>query len=106
MGRYTGPKEKIERRLGERLFLKGERSLSPKSAIVKKPYPPGMHGRSKFKKMSEYGIQLMAKQKIKNTYRLLEKQFRAYIKEAIASKKEAKELIAEKLEQRLDNIVY
>lgn len=106
MARYTGPKEKLERRIGAKLFLKGERSGSPKSAVVKKPYPPGMHGKSRSRKMSEYGLQLSAKQKVKYIYRLLEKQFKAYAKEAIKSKSETKELLAKKLEQRLDNTVY
>ena len=106
MARYTGPKEKIERRIGTKLFLKGERSGSPKSAMVKKPYPPGMHGKTKFRKMSEYGLQLNAKQKVKNIYRLMEKQFKSYVKEAIRSKKETGDLLVRSLEQRLDNVVY
>lgn len=106
MARYTGPKERIERRLGTKLFLKGERSNSPKSAMVRKPYPPGMHGKSTFRKTSEYGLQLHAKQKVRNTYRLMEKQFKTYVKEAMASKQETKEWLIRKLEQRLDNIVY
>ena len=110
MARYTGPKEKIERRLGERLLLKGERSLSPKSAIVKKPYPPGMHGPVKSKrpkKLSEFGQQLKSKQKVRNTYRMLEKQFKNKVKSALASKKDnLYEAIINKFEYRLDNIVY
>lgn len=108
MARYTGPKEKIERRLGERLLLKGERSLSPKSAIVKKPYPPGIHGNKRKgpRKMSEYGQQLNSKQKVRNIYRLLERQFKNYIKSVLASKKDLSEAIMNKLEYRLDNIVY
>jgi len=110
MARYIGPKEKIERRLGERLLLKGERSLSPKSAIVKKPYPPGIHGPLKSKrprKLSEYGQQLKSKQKVRNTYRMLEKQFKNYIKAATNSKKNNPyDAIISKLECRLDNIVY
>ena len=110
MARYTGPKEKIERRLGERLLLKGERSLSPKSAIVRKPYPPGIHGPLKSKrprKLSEYGQQLKSKQKVRNTYRMLEKQFKNYIKAATNSKKNNPyDAIISKLEYRLDNIVY
>ncbi len=86
--------------------MKGERSSSPKSAMVKKPYPPGMHGKSKFRKLSEYGLQLNSKQKVKNIYRLLEKQFKSYVKEAIKSKKETGDLLIRKLEQRLDNVVY
>ena len=109
MARYTGPREKIERRLGERLHLKGERSMSPKSAIVKKPYPPGIHGNKKGrrpKKVSEYGQQLNSKQKVRNTYRMLEKQFKNNIKSALASKKDLSEAIMSKLEHRLDNVVY
>lgn len=106
MARYTGPREKIERRLGAKLFLKGERSLSPKSAMVRKPYPPGMHGKARFKKLSEYGLQLQSKQKIKNIYRLMEKQFKFYVKEAMKSKKETTALLVKNLEQRLDNVVY
>lgn len=106
MARYTGPREKIERRLGEKLFLKGERSYSPKSAMVKKPYPPGIHGRGRMGKPSEYALQLKSKQKIKNVYRLLEKQFKNYIKAAVASKKEPYEAILNKLEHRLDNVVF
>lgn len=106
MARYTGPREKIERRLGEKLFLKGERSHSQKSAMVKKPYPPGIHGRSRGRKPSEYGLQLKSKQKVKNVYRLLEKQFKNYIKSSVASKKEPYEMILNKLEHRLDNFVF
>lgn len=108
MARYTGPKEKIERRLGERLFLKGERSLSPKSSIVKKPYPPGTHGNKKSKgKLSEYGQQLKSKQKVRNVYRMLEKQFKNNIKSALNSKSNnLYENIINTLEYRLDNIIY
>ncbi|OGN06021.1 MAG: 30S ribosomal protein S4 [Candidatus Yanofskybacteria bacterium RIFCSPHIGHO2_01_FULL_44_22] len=106
MARYTGPREKIERRLGEKLYLKGERSYSQKSATIKKPYPPGVHGKNSFKKLSEFGQQLRAKQKIKNIYRLLEKQFKAYIKLAAASKSDPYALIVKKLESRLDNMVF
>ena len=106
MARYTGPREKIERRLGEKLFLKGERSRSQKSALVKKPYQPGMHGRNRMRKPSEYGLQLKSKQKIKNIYRLLEKQFKNYIKRSLDSKKEPYESILNELEFRLDNVVF
>ncbi len=104
--RYTGPKEKIERRLGEKLFLKGERSHSQKSAMVRKPYPPGMHGRKRAGKLSEYGLQLKSKQKVKNIYRLLEKQFKNYVKASTLSKNDPSEMILNKLEHRLDNIVF
>jgi small subunit ribosomal protein S4 len=106
MARYTGPREKIERRLGEKLFLKGERSHSPKSAMVKKPYPPGIHGRARAGKPSEYALQLRSKQKVKNIYRLLEKQFKAYIKKSLSMKKEPYQAILDKLEHRLDNVAF
>jgi len=106
MARYTGPREKIERRLGEKLYLKGERSYSQKSAMTKKPYPPGMHGQKGSRKASEFAQQLKSKQKVRNVYRLLEKQFKNYIKKAANSKKEPYEFILNKLENRLDNVVF
>lgn len=106
MARYLGPREKIERRIGEKLYLKGERSYSSKSSATKKPYAPGIHGKKGTRKLSEYGQQLKAKQKIKNVYRLLEKQFKAYIKSAVGSKKDPYDSILKKLEGRLDNIVF
>lgn len=106
MARYTGPKEKIERRLGTKLFLKGERSLSPKSGVVKRPYPPGQHGKGFRGKLSEFGLQLRSKQKVRNVYRMLEKQFKATVKEAIAVKAETSEALVGQLETRLDNVVY
>lgn len=106
MARYTGPREKIERRLGARLSLKGERSLSPKSASVRRPYPPGVHGKGFQRKLSEFGSQLKSKQKIRNTYRMMEKQFKSSIKGAMKSKTETSAAIAKELETRLDNVVY
>lgn len=106
MARYTGPKEKIERRLKAKLFLKGERSYSPKSATVKRMYPPGMHGKKFARKMSEFGLQLQSKQKIRNSYRMLEKQFKNWVKEAIKSKEETGSALVKKLEHRLDNTIY
>ena len=106
MARYTGPKEKIERRLKAKLFLKGERSYSPKSATVKRMYPPGMHGKKFARKMSEFGLQLQSKQKIRNSYRMLEKQFKNWVKKAIKSKEETGSALVKKLEHRLDNTIY
>ncbi len=93
MARYLGPREKIERRLGERLGLKGERSNSPKSAMVKRPYPPGQHGTGRRpRKLSEFGTQLRSKQKVRQMYRLMEKPFKAYVKRALENaKKESAE---------------
>jgi len=106
MARYTGPREKIERRLKAKLFLKGERSLSPKSATVKRMYPPGVHGKKFSRRPSEFGLQLQAKQKVRNTYRMLEKQFKNWVKEAVRSSDETTSSIVRKLEHRLDNFVY
>jgi len=106
MARYIGPKEKIERRLGTKLFLKGERSYSPKSATVKRMYPPGMRGKKFHARLSEYGSQLQSKQKIRNIYRLLERQFKNWVKEAIGSEEETGEYLVKKLERRLDNVVF
>lgn len=106
MARYTGPKERIERRIGERLYIKGERSQNGKTAITKKPYPPGMHGRKGARKLSEYGLQLKSKQKVRNTYRLMEKQFKNTIKAVIDSKKDPYTGIISSLEHRLDNVVF
>lgn len=107
MGRYIGPKEKIERRFAEKLFLKGSRSYSPKAATVRKPYPPGLHGKKlKNRKFSEYGLQLLSKQKVKAIYRLLERQFRKYIDQAVASHRDSGEALIQSLERRLDNVVF
>ena len=107
MARYTGPKEKIERRMGEKLFLKGERSYSPKAAIVRKPYPPGIHGkRKKNRRVSEYGSQLLSKQKVKIIYRVLERQFEKYVDEALKSRGSSSEALVRSLERRLDNVVF
>lgn len=106
MARYTGPREKIERRLGTKLFLKGERSYSPKSATVKRMYPPGVHGKNFRSRISEFGLQLQAKQKIRNTYRMMERQFKNWAKESIKSKAETGNVLVRKLERRLDNVVF
>lgn len=109
MARYLGPRDKIERRLGERLGLKGERSNSPKSGIVKRPYPPGQHGSGRRpRKLSEYGTQLRSKQKVRQMYRLMEKPFKAYVKKALENTKKESPYIAvvKSLEMRLDNVVY
>lgn len=106
MARYIGPKEKIERRLGTKLFLKGERSYSPKSATVRRMYPPGMHGKRFSRRLSEYGSQLQSKQKVRNTYRMLERQFKNWVKEAVKSRGEAGDNLIRRLERRLDNVVF
>ncbi len=105
MARYRGPREKLERRLGVDLGMKGERRLAGKSALEKRPYAPGQHGQRR-SKISEYGMQLREKQKAKFMYGVSEKQFRALFKEASRKEGNTGELLIQLLEQRLDNVVY
>jgi small subunit ribosomal protein S4 len=105
MARYRGPVEKIERRLGVDLGLKGERRLSGKSSLDKRPYGPGQHGQRRTK-VSEYGLQLREKQKAKFMYGVSEKQFRNLFKEANAKEGNTGANLVELLERRLDNVVY
>ncbi|ADV45395.1 30S ribosomal protein S4 [Nitratifractor salsuginis] len=105
MARYRGPREKLERRLGVDLGLKGERRLAGKSALEKRPYPPGQHGQRRTK-ISEYGLQLREKQKAKFMYGVSEKQFRSIFQEANRLEGNTGELLIQLLEQRLDNVVY
>jgi len=105
MARYRGPVEKLERRLGVDLGLKGERRLAGKSALEKRPYAPGQHGQRRTK-ISEYGLQLREKQKAKFMYGVSEKQFRALFKEANRRDGNTGSILIQLLEQRLDNVVY
>ncbi len=105
MARYRGPVEKLERRLGVDLGLKGERRLAGKSALEKRPYPPGQHGQRRTK-LSEYGEQLQEKQKAKFMYGVSEKQFRALFAEANRKDGNTGAILIQLLEQRLDNVVY
>jgi len=106
MARHIGPVCKICRREGEKLFLKGSRCFSAKCALDRRPYPPGQHGKSRRGKLSEYGIQLREKQKIKRYYGLLESQFRALFEKASRKKGITGEVLIKMLESRLDNVVY
>ena len=105
MARYTGPVEKLERRLGVDLFMKGERRLTGKSALLKRPYAPGQHGQRRAK-LSEYGSQLREKQKAKFMYGVSEKQFRRLFAEAARREGNTGAILVQLLEQRLDNVVY
>jgi small subunit ribosomal protein S4 len=105
MARYRGPVEKIERRFGVSLNLKGERRLAGKSALEKRPYGPGQHGQRR-KKVSEYGTQLNEKQKAKFMYGVSEKQMRALFAEAKRRPGNTGYNLITLLEQRLDNVVY
>ncbi len=105
-----GPKEKRERALGERLHLKGTRCDSPKCAAVRRPYPPGVHGKSRRRALSDFGRQLKEKQKIKLTYLLDERNLSRIFSEAKKTAKAASGGIGAKfielLERRLDNVIY
>lgn len=99
--------EKTERRLGEGLFLKGERCNSPKCARVRRPYPPGQHGKSRKRGLSEYGVQLQEKQKIRFLYGIREKILERYFYQALADKKHRTgDALMNFLEKRLDNTVF
>jgi small subunit ribosomal protein S4 len=103
MARYLGPKLKLSRREGTDLFLKsGVRSIESKCKI---DTPPGQHG-ARRGRLSDYGVQLREKQKVRRMYGVLEKQFRNYYKEAARLKGNTGENLLQLLEQRLDNVVY
>lgn len=100
---------KICRRLGVKLFLKGDKCLSPKCPMVRRAYPPGMRGKRRKRGLTEYGKELREKQKIRNWYNLSEKQFKKYIKEVLKKQGEQENIAAlliRKLESRLDNVVF
>ena len=99
MARYIGPKSKIARKFGEPIF-------GTDKVLAKKNYPPGQHGLNRRKKTSEYGIQLREKQKAKQTYGVLEKQFRILFAKAERTKGITGEILLQLLESRLDNVVY
>ena len=105
MARYTEAKCRLCRREGEKLFLKGDRCFTDKCAVERRKYPPGQHGQ-RGGKMSDYGIQLRAKQNVKRTYSVLERQFRKYFYEAEKRKGVTGEILLQFLEIRLDNIIF
>jgi len=94
------------RRAGQKLFLREERCFSPKCAMVKKPYAPGMKTKKHRSALSEYGLQLAEKQKVKRIYGLTERQFRKYFEEASKSKGVVTDILIQKLETRLDNVIF
>ncbi len=104
MARYTGSQCRICRRETEKLFLKGDRCFTEKCAVERRQYPPGQHGQRR-SKLSEYGIQLREKQKVRKMYGVLEKQFRNYFKSAEKKRGVTGEILLQLLETRLDNIV-
>lgn len=105
MARYTGPKCRLCRREGVKLYLKGARCESEKCAVSKRRQSPGQHGTAR-KRPSSYGLQLREKQKAKRIYGVLEKQFKNYVKTALKRKGVTGEVLMQMLETRLDSIVY
>lgn len=105
MARYTGPVCRLCRREGMKLYLKGEKCLTPKCPFERRPYPPGMHAQKR-KKPTEYGLQLREKQKARRIYGILERQFRKHFEEAERRPGVTGENLLQILEMRLDNIVY
>src|SRR3954451_17892249 len=105
MARNTDPVCKMCRREQMKVFLKGERCFSPKCPIHREAVPPGMHGQRRGK-LSEYGIRLREKQKLKRFYGVLETQFRRYFQLATRSPENTGEQLMSILERRIDNVVH
>lgn len=106
MARYRGSVCRICRRENLKLFLKGDRCYSDKCAFDRRGYPPGQHGQRRRGKVSDYGIQLREKQKVKRMYGLVENQFRIFFERADMQKGVTGANLLVSLERRLDNVVY
>ncbi|AEH45351.1 ribosomal protein S4 [Thermodesulfatator indicus DSM 15286] len=107
MAKYTGPRCRLCRREGMKLFLKGDRCYTDKCAFERRSYPPGQHGQAQIRaKRSDYGIRLREKQKVKRIYGVSEKQFAKYFDRADRMKGQTGHNLLQLLERRLDNVVY
>lgn len=106
MARYRESVCRLCRREGSKLFLKGDRCFSEKCAVEKRAFPPGQHGQKFRGKLSEYGVMLREKQKVKRIYGMLEKQFRANAAEAARLRGRTGDNMLALLERRLDNVIY
>jgi small subunit ribosomal protein S4 len=105
MARYIGPSCKLCRRENMKLFLKGERCYTDKCSFDRRPYPPGMHGQRR-SKVTEFGVRMREKQKVRRMYGLLERQFRGYFQKADHQKGVTGETLLSLLERRLDSAIY
>ena len=105
MARYVGPKCRLCRREGSKLFLKGEKCFTDRCPFENRGFPPGQHGQRRGR-MSDYALQLREKQKVRRIYGVLEKQFRIYYKNADRRKGATGENLLQNLESRLDSVVY
>jgi len=106
MARYTNPSCRLCRRERQKLFLKGTKCFTEKCPVERRGFPPGQHGQSRRTKISEYGVQLREKQKVRRTYGLLETQFRNTFARALKQTGRTGETLVKLLERRLDNVVY
>lgn len=106
MARNLDPKCRQCRREGEKLFLKGEKCFTDKCAIEKRNFAPGQHGQRRNQRLSDYGVQLREKQKLRRIYGVLEAQFRSYYAEADRLRGITGENLLQLLESRLDNVAY
>jgi small subunit ribosomal protein S4 len=105
VARYIGSVCRLCRREGGKLYLKGERCYTDKCAVEKRAYPPGQHGQRRTR-VSDYGLQLREKQKLRRIYGVMEKQFLDYYKEADRRKGSTGDNLLQLLEGRLDNVIY
>ncbi len=105
VARYIGSVCRLCRREGGKLYLKGERCFTEKCAVEKRAYPPGQHGQRRTR-VSDYGLQLREKQKLRRIYGVMEKQFLGYYKEADRIKGSTGDNLLKLLEGRLDNVLY
>ena len=106
MGRYIEANCRLCRRERQKLFLKGTKCFTEKCPVERSAYPPGQHGQGRRQKISEYGIQLREKQKVRRMYGLQEVQFRNYFEKALSQTGRTGETLIKLLECRLDNVVY
>ncbi len=106
MGRYLEASCRLCRREKQKLFLKGTKCFTEKCPVERRAYPPGQHGQMRRQKISEYGVQLREKQKVRRTYGLLEDQFRNYFNKALRQTGRTGEILVKMLESRLDNVTF
>jgi len=106
MARYINAVCRLCRREQQKLFLKGTKCFTEKCPVARRAYTPGQHGQARKQKLSNYGVQLREKQKVKRMYGVLERQFRRYFKIASKSKGVTGKILLQLLERRLDNVVF
>ncbi|HAV24155.1 MAG: 30S ribosomal protein S4 [Ignavibacteria bacterium GWA2_55_11] len=106
MARYIDASCKLCRRERQKLFLKGTKCYTEKCPVDKRAYPPGQHGQNRRQRISEYGVQLREKQKVRRIYGLMEAQFRNYFERSLRHTGRTGDALVKLLERRLDNVVY